>query len=160
VVGNRLRHGAPECAEELRSDPDEYQGFAWGMGIDRIAMLKYGMPDLRPFFEADVRWLSHYGFRPLDLPTLAGIEHMKFTLGWLKEHLDTDAALPALADKLTMIGLGSSTWRTRGAAGAVHDRARSLRRAASQRRPPARVHGRHRAGEPVQVAARPMRARA
>ncbi len=53
-------------------DPDEYQGFAWGMGIDRIAMLKYGMPDLRPFFEADVRWLSHYGFRPLDLPTLAG----------------------------------------------------------------------------------------
>src|SRR6478752_4542111 len=53
-------------------DPDEYQGFAWGMGIDRIAMLKYGMPDLRPFFEADVRWLSHYGFRPLDVPTLAG----------------------------------------------------------------------------------------
>jgi phenylalanyl-tRNA synthetase alpha chain len=53
-------------------DPDEYQGFAWGMGIDRIAMLKYGMNDLRAFFEADVRWLSHYGFRPLDLPTLAG----------------------------------------------------------------------------------------
>ena len=53
-------------------DPDEYQGFAWGMGIDRIAMLKYGMPDLRHFFEADVRWLSHYGFRPLDLPSLAG----------------------------------------------------------------------------------------
>ena len=53
-------------------DPDVYQGFAWGMGIDRIAMLKYGMADLRPFFEADVRWLSHYGFRPLDLPTLAG----------------------------------------------------------------------------------------
>jgi phenylalanyl-tRNA synthetase alpha chain len=53
-------------------DPDVYQGFAWGMGIDRIAMLKYGMPDLRQFFEADVRWLSHYGFRPLDFPTLAG----------------------------------------------------------------------------------------
>ena len=53
-------------------DPDEYQGYAWGMGIDRIAMLKYGMPDLRPFFDADVRWLSHYGFRPLDLPSLAG----------------------------------------------------------------------------------------
>lgn len=51
-------------------DPDEYQGFAWGMGIDRIAMLKYGMPDLRAFFDADVRWLSHYGFRPLDMPTL------------------------------------------------------------------------------------------
>jgi phenylalanyl-tRNA synthetase alpha chain len=53
-------------------DPDEYQGFAWGMGIDRIAMLKYGMPDLRPFFDADVRWLAHYGFRPLDMPTLFG----------------------------------------------------------------------------------------
>ncbi len=53
-------------------DPDRYQGFAWGMGIDRLAQLKYGMPDLRPFFEADLRWLKHYGFRPLDLPTLAG----------------------------------------------------------------------------------------
>jgi phenylalanyl-tRNA synthetase alpha chain len=53
-------------------DPDRYQGFAWGMGIDRIAMLKYGMPDLRAFFDADVRWLNHYGFRPLDLPTLYG----------------------------------------------------------------------------------------
>jgi phenylalanyl-tRNA synthetase alpha chain len=53
-------------------DPDEYQGFAWGMGIDRIAMLKYGMPDLRNYFDADVRWLEHYGFRPLDLPTLFG----------------------------------------------------------------------------------------
>ncbi len=51
-------------------DPDEYQGFAWGMGIDRIAMLKYGMPDLRAFFDADARWLDHYGFRPLDIPTL------------------------------------------------------------------------------------------
>jgi len=53
-------------------DPDEYQGFAWGLGIDRIAMLKYGMPDLRAFFDADVRWLAHYGFRPLDMPTLFG----------------------------------------------------------------------------------------
>lgn len=53
-------------------DPDVYQGFAWGIGIDRIAMLKYGMPDLRAFFDADVRWMKHYGFRPLDLPTLFG----------------------------------------------------------------------------------------
>jgi phenylalanyl-tRNA synthetase alpha chain len=51
-------------------DPERYQGFAWGMGIDRIAMLKYGMPDLRDFFNADIRWLNHYGFRPLDIPTL------------------------------------------------------------------------------------------
>ena len=62
----------PNVLKNCGLNPDEYQGFAWGMGIDRIAMLKYGMPDLRAFFEADVRWLSHYGFRPLDLPTLAG----------------------------------------------------------------------------------------
>ncbi len=51
-------------------DPERIQGYAWGIGIDRIAMLKYGMPDLRAFFDADVRWLSHYGFRPLDMPSL------------------------------------------------------------------------------------------
>ena len=64
VHPNVLRHGG--------LDPEEYQGFAWGLGIDRIAMLKYGMPDLRAFFDADARWLSHYGFRPLDMPTLFG----------------------------------------------------------------------------------------
>jgi phenylalanyl-tRNA synthetase alpha chain len=84
--GNDIRFGEGEdwleilgCgmvhANVLRNcgiDPEEYQGFAWGMGIDRIAMLKYGLPDLRDFFEGDVRWLDHYGFRPLDIPTLAG----------------------------------------------------------------------------------------
>jgi phenylalanyl-tRNA synthetase alpha chain len=69
ILGCGMVH--PNVLKNCGLDPDEYQGFAWGMGIDRIAMLKYGMPDLRPFFEADVRWLSHYGFRPLDLPTLA-----------------------------------------------------------------------------------------
>jgi phenylalanyl-tRNA synthetase alpha chain len=53
-------------------DPDVYQGFAWGIGIDRLAMLKYGLPDLRDFFDADLRWIDHYGFKPLDVPTLAG----------------------------------------------------------------------------------------
>ncbi|MEO8758494.1 MAG: phenylalanine--tRNA ligase subunit alpha [Devosia sp.] len=53
-------------------DPDVYQGFAWGMGIDRLAMLKYGMNDLRAFFDADKRWLDHYGFRAFDMPTLFG----------------------------------------------------------------------------------------
>jgi len=53
-------------------DPDAFQGFAWGMGLDRIAMLKYGLPDLRDLFDADLRWIDHYGFRPLDIPTLAG----------------------------------------------------------------------------------------
>ena len=70
ILGCGMVH--PNVLRHCGIDPDEYQGFAWGMGIDRIAMLKYGMPDLRPFFEADVRWLRHYGFRPLDLPTLAG----------------------------------------------------------------------------------------
>ena len=69
ILGCGMVH--PNVMRNCGLDPDEYQGFAWGMGIDRIAMLKYGMPDLRPFFEADVRWLSHYGFRPLDFPTLA-----------------------------------------------------------------------------------------
>jgi len=51
-------------------DPTRYQGFAFGMGIERIAMLKYGIPDLRTFYEADLRWLRHYGFVPLDIPNL------------------------------------------------------------------------------------------
>jgi phenylalanyl-tRNA synthetase alpha chain len=70
ILGCGMVH--PNVLRNCGLDPDEYQGFAWGLGIDRIAMLKYGMPDLRAFFEADVRWLAHYGFRPLDLPTLAG----------------------------------------------------------------------------------------
>jgi phenylalanyl-tRNA synthetase alpha chain len=70
ILGCGMVH--PNVLRNCGLDPDEYQGFAWGMGIDRIAMLKYGMPDLRAFFEADMRWLSHYGFRPLDWPTLAG----------------------------------------------------------------------------------------
>jgi phenylalanyl-tRNA synthetase alpha chain len=52
-------------------DPDKYQGFAFGMGIERIAMLKYGIPDLRTFFDADIRWLRHYGFAATDVPSLA-----------------------------------------------------------------------------------------
>ncbi|WP_457310040.1 phenylalanine--tRNA ligase subunit alpha [Sphingomonas sp. UYAg733] len=53
-------------------DPDEWQGFAFGCGIDRLAMLKYGMDDLRAFFDGDARWLKHYGFSGLDVPTLSG----------------------------------------------------------------------------------------
>lgn len=52
-------------------DPDEWQGFAFGVGVDRLAMLKYGMDDLRAFFDGDVRWLNHYGFSPFDQPTLS-----------------------------------------------------------------------------------------
>ena len=53
-------------------DPDQWQGFAFGCGIDRLAMLKYGMDDLRAFFDGDIRWLRHYGFSALDVPTLSG----------------------------------------------------------------------------------------
>jgi phenylalanyl-tRNA synthetase alpha chain len=70
ILGCGMVH--PNVIRNAGLDPDIYQGFAWGMGIDRIAMLKYGMPDLRAFFDADKRWLDHYGFRPLDLPTLFG----------------------------------------------------------------------------------------
>ena len=70
ILGCGMVH--PNVLRNCGIDPDIYQGFAWGIGIDRIAMLKYGMPDLRAFFEADVRWLKHYGFRPLDVPSLIG----------------------------------------------------------------------------------------
>lgn len=70
ILGCGMVH--PNVLKSGGLDPDQYQGFAWGMGIDRIAMLKYGMPDLRAFFDADARWIEHYGFRPLDLPTLFG----------------------------------------------------------------------------------------
>ncbi|MEE9374787.1 MAG: phenylalanine--tRNA ligase subunit alpha [Rhizobiaceae bacterium] len=70
ILGCGMVH--PNVLRAAGLDPDVYQGFAWGIGIDRIAMLKYGMPDLRPFFEADQRWINHYGFRPLDMPTLFG----------------------------------------------------------------------------------------
>ncbi|MGP9820634.1 phenylalanine--tRNA ligase subunit alpha [Salinarimonas sp. NSM] len=70
ILGCGMVH--PNVLRNCGLDPDVYQGFAWGMGIDRIAMLKYGIPDLRDMFEADKRWIEHYGFRPLDLPTLAG----------------------------------------------------------------------------------------
>jgi phenylalanyl-tRNA synthetase alpha chain len=70
ILGCGMVH--PNVLRACDIDPDVYQGFAWGMGIDRIAMLKYGMADLRQLFEGDVRWLNHYGFKPLEVPTLAG----------------------------------------------------------------------------------------
>ncbi len=69
ILGSGMVH--PNVLRNCGLDPDEYQGFAFGMGIDRLAMLKYGIPDLRDFFAADARWLEHYGFDPLDIPNLA-----------------------------------------------------------------------------------------
>jgi phenylalanyl-tRNA synthetase alpha chain len=68
VLGSGMVH--PNVLKAGGIDPDEYQGFAFGMGIDRLAMLKYGIPDLRAFFDSDLRWLRHYGFASLDQPTL------------------------------------------------------------------------------------------
>ncbi|WP_119677517.1 phenylalanine--tRNA ligase subunit alpha [Indioceanicola profundi] len=69
IMGSGMVH--PAVLENCGIDSSRYQGFAFGMGIERIAMLKYGIPDLRTFFEADLRWLKHYGFVPLDQPSLA-----------------------------------------------------------------------------------------
>jgi phenylalanyl-tRNA synthetase alpha chain len=70
VLGSGMVH--PRVIANCGLDPDQWQGFAFGCGIDRLAMLKYGMDDLRAFFDADLRWLKHYGFRALDVPTLSG----------------------------------------------------------------------------------------
>ncbi len=70
ILGSGMVH--PNVIRAGGLDPEKYQGYAFGIGIDRLAMLKYGIPDLRAFFESDLRWLRHYGFRALDVPTLAG----------------------------------------------------------------------------------------
>ena len=62
----------PNVLENCGIDSAKYQGFAFGMGIERMAMLKYGIPDLRTFYDTDMRWLKHYGFQPLDIPSLVG----------------------------------------------------------------------------------------
>jgi phenylalanyl-tRNA synthetase alpha chain len=68
IAGSGMVH--PRVLEMCGIDPKRYQGYAFGLGIDRMAMLKYGIPDLRPFFDSDLRWLKHYGFASLDIPAL------------------------------------------------------------------------------------------
>lgn len=70
VLGSGMVH--PRVLTNCGIDPNEYSGFAFGTGVDRLAMLKYGMDDLRAFFDGDLRWLRHYGFGALDVPTLSG----------------------------------------------------------------------------------------
>ncbi|OUW63494.1 MAG: phenylalanine--tRNA ligase subunit alpha [Pelagibacteraceae bacterium TMED201] len=67
ILGCGMVH--PNVLKNVKVDPERYQGYAFGMGIDRLAMLKYGINDLRSFFECDYRWLNHFGFDPLDVPT-------------------------------------------------------------------------------------------
>jgi phenylalanyl-tRNA synthetase alpha chain len=70
ILGCGMVH--PNVIANCGLDPERYQGFAFGVGLDRLTMLKYGIPDLRAFFAADLRWLRHYGFSVLDVPTLSG----------------------------------------------------------------------------------------
>lgn len=70
ILGSGMVH--PNVLRNCGIDPDVYQGFAFGMGVDRLAMLKYGMPDLRPYFEADPTWTRHYGFAPWLTPSVSG----------------------------------------------------------------------------------------
>jgi phenylalanyl-tRNA synthetase alpha chain len=70
ILGCGMVH--PKVLENCGIDPSRYQGFAFGLGIERAAMLKYCIPDLRTFYESDLRWLKHYGFVPLDVPSVAG----------------------------------------------------------------------------------------
>ena len=70
ILGSGMVH--PKVLKAAGVDPEQWQGFAFGLGIDRLAMLKYGIPDLRAFFDSDLRWLRHYGFAALDVPTLHG----------------------------------------------------------------------------------------
>ena len=67
ILGCGMVH--PNVLKNVKVDPEKYQGYAFGIGIDRLAMLKYGINDLRSFFETDYRWLNHYGFDPLDVPS-------------------------------------------------------------------------------------------
>ena len=67
ILGCGMVH--PNVLKNVKVDPNKYQGYAFGIGIDRLAMLKYGINDLRAFFDCDYRWLSHFGFDPLDVPS-------------------------------------------------------------------------------------------
>ena len=67
VLGCGMVH--PNVLRNVKVNPDEFQGYAFGIGIDRLAMLKYGINDLRAFFDCDYRWLNHFGFDPIDVPT-------------------------------------------------------------------------------------------
>ena len=70
ILGCGMVH--PNVLKNVNIDPDEYQGYAFGVGIERLAMLKYGISDLRTFYDNDLRWLKHFGFIPLDIPSISG----------------------------------------------------------------------------------------
>ena len=144
ILGCGMVH--PNVLRAVEVDPEVWQGFAFGMGIDRVAMLKYGIPDLRTFFEADLRWLRHYGFaaaRRTD--QLWRAVAMKLTLPWLKEHLATEASLGEIVEQLTMLGLEVEAVEKRGADLSPFRVAQVTEvRRSSRRRAPQRLPGRYR----------------
>ena len=91
ILGSGMVH--PNVLANVGIDPREWQGFAFGMGVERLTMLKHGMPDLRPFYESDLRWLRHYGFAASPRHAARG-RGVKFTLSWLRDHLDTRPRWP------------------------------------------------------------------
>ena len=106
----------PNVLMACNVDPLVYQGFAFGMGIDRLAMLKYGIPDLRSFFDSDIRWLDHYGFDPLHKPSIHNglwcfLNNswvsliMKFSISWLKTYLQYNESIDVVLDCLNDLGL-------------------------------------------------------
>ncbi|VAW02090.1 Phenylalanyl-tRNA synthetase alpha chain [hydrothermal vent metagenome] len=94
----------PRVLENVNLDPGEYQGFAFGMGLDRIAMLKWGIPDLREFFAADLRWLKHYGFAALDIPSLSTQNHKTGSSGSERKANDNPPARQKRGERATRAG--------------------------------------------------------
>ena len=144
ILGSGMVH--PRVLANCGIDPREWQGFAWGMGVERIAMLKHGIPDLRPFFESDIRWLRHYGFNPLaptmlhegrvshEVHPLLAEDPSRYRCDAGPDHRNADPHRPGTG------GRGGSRRRP----GPVPHRARDRGGAAPERRPTARVHDGHR----------------
>ena len=148
ILGCGMVH--PNVLRNCGLDPDEWQGFAFGFGVDRLGMLKYGMPDLRDMFAARrplagaLRLLGLRRAQPRHRAELRRAT-MKFTLSWLKDHLDTDATVDAGRRRHDHGRPGGRACRRPGReARRLHGRQDRRGRAAPQRRPPAGLPGRHR----------------
>ena len=104
LLGSGMVH--PRVIANCGLDPDEWQGFAFGGGIDRLAMLKYGMDDLRAFFDGDLRWLRHYGFAALDVPTLSAGASAHEVHPVLAEGASRDRGGPRRRSSTTLTAIG------------------------------------------------------
>ena len=142
ILGSGMVH--PKVLANCGIDPREWQGFAFGMGVERVTMLKHGIPDLRPFFESDIRWLRHYGStRWRRRCCTRACEAMKFTLSWLRTISTPRRRSTEITETLNAHRAGGRRRREpRRRAGAVPHRARDRGGAAPERRPAARLHGR------------------